>query len=107
MQALFFFLRVEEVFGFKVKLLVTWRHSGFGSIAWKEALRLILRELETVNRCKRGDAHFYVLESRPSPSFCAFVARRATARKVAWPLLSQASLHDMGICYIVAEANAI
>jgi hypothetical protein len=75
MQALFFFRRVEEVFGLKVKLLVTCRQSGFGSIAWKEALRLILRELETVNRRKRGDAHFYVLESWPSPSFCAFGTR--------------------------------
>lgn len=48
----------EEIFGLKGALLVTCRHSGLGLDAWKEALRLTLRELETVRRRKRDGAHF-------------------------------------------------
>ncbi|MBA7616241.1 hypothetical protein ES703_23537 [subsurface metagenome] len=48
----------EEIFGLKGALLVTCRQSGLGLDAWKEALRLTLRELETVRRRKKEDAHF-------------------------------------------------
>ena len=48
----------EEIFGLKSALLVTCRQSGLGLDAWKEALRLTLRELETVRRRKKDGAHF-------------------------------------------------
>ena len=47
----------EEIFGLKGALLVTCRQSGLGLDAWKEALRLTLKELECVRRRKRDDAH--------------------------------------------------
>ena len=47
----------EEIFGLKGALLVTCRQSGLGLDAWKEALRLTLRELETVRRRKKDDTH--------------------------------------------------
>ena len=40
----------EEIFGLKGSLLVTCRQSGLGLDAWKEALRLTLKELESVRR---------------------------------------------------------
>ena len=43
----------EEVFGLKGALLVTCRRSGLGVDAWKDALRLALRELESVRRRRR------------------------------------------------------
>ena len=43
----------EEIFGLKGSLLVTCRQSGLGLDAWKEALRLTLKELEGVRRRNR------------------------------------------------------
>ncbi len=43
----------EEIFGLKGSLLVTCRQSGLSLDAWKEALRVTLRELESVRRRKK------------------------------------------------------
>ncbi len=43
----------EEIFGLKGSLLVTCRQSGLNLDAWKEALRVTLRELESVRRRKK------------------------------------------------------
>ena len=48
----------EEIFGLKGSLLVTCRQSGLGLDAWKEALRLTLKELESVRRRNKRDDHF-------------------------------------------------
>ena len=47
----------EEIFGLKGALVTTCRQSGLGLDSWKEALRLTLKELETVRRRNRKDAH--------------------------------------------------
>jgi len=48
----------EEIFGLKGALLVTCRQSGLGLADWKEALRLTLKELESVRRRKKGNDNF-------------------------------------------------